>query len=156
MTSTYSLPAAQTEGNKWTHTLFNLLRDCIDFLRNPPRYVYSRGTGVADYTTAATTFGDIDATNMNQTIAVQGTLVRVTFSGYITGIAAFFDILVNGASISGNTTGVGQWAINTAVTIVKYITVTPGNNTFKMQWRVASGTATLQSEQVTQFIVEEI
>lgn len=156
MTSTYDLPATQTAGNKWTDTLFNRVRGCIDFLREPPRGFYSRGLGDADYSITVTSFANIDGTNLSHTIITQGGLVRIVFSGYVTGAALFVDFTVDGSSISGNTTGLGQFAANDVVYIEKFVQLGAGSHTFRVDGRVAAGTAVLQSEQLTQFLVEEM
>lgn len=115
---------------------------------------YDKG---ADITSTSTTFADIDATNLAKTVTLVGTKAIIVFRGAAltnsTTIGIGFDIAVNGTR--WHSTGAnGSWACftgsstnqgNASATIV-VDGLTPGSNTFKIQWIILSaGTMTLRA-----------
>lgn len=129
----------------------------LDFLRDPPHGLYSLSTGASNITTTSTTF--VDLTGFTQTITTQGGLVKVTFRVRANSTNARFDLLQDGVSVTADNDGLG--AVAPASTFgnncfVVFLAPTAGPHTFKIQWRVTTGTGTVYAAGLGQLHVEEI
>lgn len=123
------------------------VRDNLDALKDPPSGEYTLNEG-GDYTTTSTSFVDIDATNLSITIDTNGGDVFVMFvpSVAASGQVVFFELLVDGSPHAGDDgicrgipAGVGY-----VIPIIAIVTgLSAASHTFKLQWKVSSGTATL-------------
>lgn len=127
----------------------NLVRDNETYLLSgrPKNAVFRDNNG--SYTTTSTSFVDIDGTNLSITLTLNGSAVLIGFSGAVTmtGNPMRFDISVDGTLLGA--AGVDGMAIvttNGPICLVALKTgLSAGSHTFKIQWRVGSGTATLYS-----------
>lgn len=157
--ATYSAPSPMSDGDLLTLDIINAIINDILFLRDPSVYRYLRGVAQPDYTIASATYADIDGTNLNCTITTSGNPVEITFSGRLTNTtnSTFFDIFVDGVTITGDATGVGGYLLGTGqnVYIKKVVALGAGSHTFKMRWKNGGGTSTLSSAGMTQYIVRE-
>ncbi len=160
MTSTWvdliDTPAAA--GDQLTaDEILNVIYGDLDFLRNPPRDTYSLSTGGSNITTTSTTFTDL--TGFTRTITTQGGLVRVMFRVRANSTAARFDLLLDGVSVTADNDGLGAVAPVSTFGNNCFIVIlapTAGSHTFKIQWRVTTGTGTVYAAGLGQLHVEEI
>jgi hypothetical protein len=138
----------------WLHRSLNThLRDNLNALKSPPSARYEANES-SDYTTTSAGFADVDSTNFALTITIAGNDVFLGFTGVVAhsvGVAIFFDVLVDGITpVAGNDgmirlkpTGAGQ-NYSMPVSFTWLVTgLAVGQHTFKLQWKTASGTATL-------------
>lgn len=134
-------------------------------LRDNLNYLFSGrgggGTAVlrdnsGQYTTTSTSFVDVDATNLKIDLTLSGTKVLVGFSGVVEhslgNNRVFFDVDVGGTRHANSfTDGLVMWrgengpATMGAAFVVLITGLSTGANTFKLQWKVASGTGRLKS-----------
>jgi hypothetical protein len=145
------------------------LRDNFDFLKTPPTAAYILNE-TGDYTTTSTSFANVDGTKLSLAITTAGGDVLVGFCGSILQSAAtvFFDVEVDGTRTAGDdglcVITPSSSTARTNATCFKLIQgLAPGLHTFKLQWRVNSGTATLFAGAATsngdihpQFFVREV
>lgn len=150
---TYTSQAAFVAGDKLRAAQLNTLRTNIEHLLTRPWTSYVLNS--ADYTTTASTFVDVDATNLALTFTPASPQIEVHFHGMVScpsgGSAhyVYFDLLVNGARIGGDDGIIAT--MNTNITLrfpisfTRRITVTPNaSTTVKLQWKTTAGaTATL-------------
>ena len=166
MTATWRTPITWSVGQLVTATNLNeQVRDNLEFLKTPPTALYNVNQG-SDYTTTSTSFADVDATNLALTITTAGGDVLIGFMGYAGGTArVYFDVLIDGVRMAGDDGFLASVnAANTPVTLVALKQgLAPGNHTFKLQWKVNSGSATLYAGAGTsgldthpQFFVREV
>jgi hypothetical protein len=166
MTATWHTPATWTVGQLVTATNLNeQLRDNLEFLKTPPTSLYNLNQG-SDYTTTSTSFVDVDATNLSLTINTAGGDVLIVFLGFGAGSARlYFDIAIDGVRMAGDD---GFFSAvqnsNGPLTLVALKQgLSAGSHTFKLQWKVNSGTGTLYAGAGTsgfdvhpQFFVREV
>lgn len=132
-----------------------------------PYKLYDKPTGEANFTTTSTTFVAVDATvdKLNLTITTFGNPVEMLFSGAISNSVAnaftSLDIELDGALIGGASNTYG--GVNSAAASQAYPTtlhrikvLAAGSHTFKLMWKVTSGTGTLHASSNLQFFVREI
>lgn len=129
--------------------------------------LYTRTAG--DYTTTSTTFVDVDGTNLSLTITTGAHRVLIGFVGSAVDATSdafvYLDVDVDGTRI-GNAQGLtanqqftaGAYLQNASFTVMSAI-LSAASHTFKLQWRVSGGTATLRGgtsgQPVSQFWVME-
>lgn len=125
------------------------IRDNLAFLKDPPTDLHTANEG-ADWSTTSTSFVDVDSTDLALTITTGGGDVMVHFHGTIskndTG-GVFLDVDVDGARTAGDDgiiTNIHAANYRTPMTFTRLIQgLSAGSHTFKLQWRVGSGTVTL-------------
>jgi len=154
MTSTYNDLADVSVGDNLTKEFINYLIHNIDFLRNPPIYIYTRSTAGGDYTTTSAIMGDIDGTNMSINFTSQGGPVLIALYGRADNAA--FDLYVDGANLAADTTGLGQGDAESGICVQRILELTAGVHTISAQWRAFTGTATLYDNSYIQFVVREL
>lgn len=143
------------------------VRDNQNFLLNGKIINKVSYTGAANYTTVATSFGDVDATNLIATSVITSgnVCVTVTFttSMSLAAVRGQFDVIVDSTTRSGGTNGsfevINQTVQSSTMTMVCYFTgLSAASHTFKPQWKVASGTGTIYSStnDTIIMVVEEI
>lgn len=128
-----------TSGDLNTH-----LRDNLEALKEPPSANYILNES-SDYTTTSTSFVDVDATKLALTITTNGGDVMVHFHAMVANSSqhTFWDIDVDGTRI-GTNDGIVRGAGTSIVCFTRLITgLAAGSHTFKLQWKVNAGTATL-------------
>ncbi|MEO8609958.1 MAG: hypothetical protein ABI690_18840 [Chloroflexota bacterium] len=150
MPSVWSSPKTWSVGELVTAALLNShLRDNFDFIKTPPTALYILNES-SDYTTTSTSFVNVDGAKLALTITTAGGDVLVGFCGSILQSAAtvFFDVEVDGSRTAGDdglcviTPSTASARMN--ATCFKLIQgLSSGLHTFKLQWKVNSGTATL-------------
>lgn len=128
------------------------IRDNLLALKSPPSDNYECNEA-SDYTTINTSFEDVDATNLSLEITTAGDAVMVHFHGnmyHSVPTNSNFDVTVDGTRIGGDDglarTRPDVSGVNglTAVSFTALVTeLTAGTHTFRLQWKTASGTATL-------------
>lgn len=147
----------------------NAIGDNLAALKAPPSAQYTRTS--ADYTTTSTSFVDVDATNLAHTITTTGGDVLIVFVAPVTNSASasnvFFDVLLDGVRIGG-TDGLIIQTVATAVyaSVVCFAVLktglAAGSHTFKLQWKVGSGTGRIYAGSsagaldIAQFWVREV
>lgn len=144
-------PRTWTAGELITATIMNAhLRDQLTALKN-------RAYGVCDideasnYTTTSTSFTDVDATNLSITVVTGGGVMEVIFDGVVDNSGASYNYMnvdIDGSPMVANdginatqegAAGERQiFSFNRRV-----IGLSAGSHTFKLQWKVSGGTATL-------------
>ena len=151
----WTAPTTRTTGELITAAIWNTdVVDNLDALKAPPSSDSILDLG-GDLTTTSTSFADVDATNLSETIVTTGGDVMVHFHGTVKGSAGFrlyFEIDMDGSAVAGDD-GIALEGVHTdatflpglkTVTFTRLITsVSPGSHTFKLQWKVSSGTAIL-------------
>ena len=129
------------------------LRDNLNALKSPPSAHFEANES-SDYATTSGSFADVDATagKMSLTITTNGGDVLVHFHGSVEhsagGVGIHFDVAVDGTRTAGDDGIVrvrAQTSTDTmAVSFTRLIAgLIAGSHTFKLQWKVAGGTATL-------------
>lgn len=117
-----------------------------------PNSAHYELTGTSDYTTASTSFANVDATDgklsLSITLAVQAdVLVHFHGSGVNSTGNIYFDVTRNGTRIAGDD-GMVKYPSG-SVQGFEFTRLVPsvpaGAQTFNLQWKVAAGTATLYS-----------
>jgi hypothetical protein len=172
----YTEVPAFVDGERLTlHDMNTFLHDNLEALRNPPTAVYITNGRSTNYSTSSTSFVDVDSTNMALTITTTGTpgggvsAVFIGFCGTVYGAAQiYFRVLEDGNAI-GEDDGivvVDAITLGSGVRPVSFlypINTDAGEHTYKLQWRVASGTGELMAhvgtsgrDCVAQFWVREL
>ena len=150
MPAIWSSPRSWSVGELVSASLLNShLRDNLEFLKTPPTAAYALNES-GDYTTTSTSFVNVDGTKLALTITTAGGDVLVGFCGSILQSAAsvFFDVDVDTIRTGGDD-GLCVVSPSSAsqrfnATFFKLIQgLSAGVHTFKLQWKVNSGTATL-------------
>ncbi len=166
MTAVWSVPRSWSVGELVTASLLNThLRDNLEFLKTPPTALYHVNQST-DYTTTSTSFADVDATNLSFNLTTAGGDVLIVFMGYGGGSARlYFDVAIDSVRMAGDDGFLASVnAANTPITLVALKQgLSAGSHTFKLQWKVNSGSATLYAGAGTagldthpQFFVREI
>jgi hypothetical protein len=143
-----------------TYTHMNNIKNDIDILRTPARYFYQRPVVDGDYTEASTTFNDIDATNIDETLTTTGNPVQIRFySGRHnnTATALEIDLIIDGVSVMAGTP-IWRGIANVPCSLV-WISegLAAGSHSFKLQWRiVGAGTATFPVANGIWFEIREL
>lgn len=148
----WTTPATWSVDQLVTATLMNThIRDNLNALKAPPTDVQDVNEG-ADYTTTSTSFVDIDSAgdpDLNLTIETGGGDVLVTFYGTFANAGGHInlDFTVDGVKHGGDdgllrsaSTALGHKNLTFAVWVQG---LSAASHTFKMQWKVDAGTATM-------------
>lgn len=170
MPAIWSSPRSWSTGELVSASLLNThLRDNLDFLKNPPTALYILNES-SDYTTTSTSFVNVDATKLSLSITTAGGDVLIGFCGCIlqSSASVFFDVDVDTVR-SGGDDGLCVVSPSSAAqrfnaSFFKLIQgLSAGVHTFKLQWKVNAGTATLFAGSGTangdihpQFFVREV
>lgn len=169
----WTAPATINPGDSGSSTWMNTyVRDNMNYVLSGRALGYTLRDNNANYTTTSTTFVDIDATNLIQTLTINSGRALIMFQGAMFGTSGFtaFDFVVDGTRIGASgvdglyvgplMTGASApfcvWAVKTGLSV--------GSHTFKPQWKNSAGTTvTLYSgsgvantDALTQFFVVEI
>lgn len=118
----------------------------------------------SNLTTASTTFGNVDATNVKQTITLNGggtTIVFFTLTARITGAAAanLISFRISDGTNNGNDAGFegSGVAVGQSITVMEIFDgLAAGSTTFYLQWKVSAGTGTIDANVPIQMGVVEI
>lgn len=127
------------------------LRDNLNALKTPPSAHYEPNEA-SDYQTTSSSFANVDGTNLALTVTITGSEVMIGFHGTVqssvpAGIC--FDVRVDDLANVGHDDGIIRVRPDSAsdeqcVSFVRLVTgLADGQHTFKLQWKTASGTATL-------------
>lgn len=155
----WTTPKTWSAGEALTAALMNeQLRDNMNFLKDRGQASYRTDEG-SDYTTASTTFVDVDATNLALSVPGQADgHILVGFSGSwendTIGKQNYFDIAVDGVREGGEDGIFGVQAHAADLLLPANFTwlITLGSTaTFviKLQWKVDGGIATLYAGAAT-------
>jgi hypothetical protein len=170
MPQIWTAPRTWATGELVTAAILNAhVRDNLEFLKSPPTTSFIADQS-SDYTTTSTSFANVNATDLALNITTSGGDVLLVFSGsvLVSSNTVFFDVDMDGIRIGGDdgliaaTTGGASNRI--AVTLVRLVrNVVAGSHTFKLQWKVGGGSATLyagagtsQGDLHPQFFVREV
>lgn len=128
------------------------VRDNLLELKDPPSAEYTLNE-TSDYTTTSTTFVDVDSTNLALTINTNGGDVLVVFNGSFKcsqSMKISLDIEVDGTRHAGDDGLIQHGVYNSAAASQPSISfvylikdLEAGSHTFKLQWKVNTGTGTL-------------
>jgi len=122
------------------------LRDNLNALKAPPSTHFTANQP-GDYTTNQTAFVDVDATNLALTITTNGGDVFVHFHGTVSAASAvYFDVYENLARLGGDDGIVREQPAGSdrTVSFTRLVSgLAAGQHTFKLQWKVNTGVATL-------------
>lgn len=144
----WTTPSSQTTGTLITASIWNTdIVDNLIALKDPPSDYYTLNEG-ANYTTTSTSFVDVDAVNLALTITTTGGDVFVGFHGVVANGSAevFFDVDQDGARIGGDDgiIRVDHGGDPSDCCFVRQIeNPSAASHTYKLQWKVLSGTGTL-------------
>lgn len=143
-----------TTGQIVTETHMDEIRENIEYLHSPNKDLVEHNEG-SDYTTTSTSFVDVDATDLSQTLTTTGGNVLVLCQVVVlSGTAAntYFDVDIDGTRFgTANTLGLATWKVNDAndfgsITLAFIVDgLSAASHTFKLQWRVSAGTTTMYS-----------
>lgn len=144
---------AWTTPKTWTAALVTVdemnthVRDNLNWLKDPVTDIVSLA---GQLTTTSTNF--TDATGLTLTVTTLGGTVMVGFFGVIVNSGGSWtnvDLAVDGTR-QGGTDGLVTQATASNVETVAFVTLVEGlaagSHTFKIQWKVNAGTATLYAE----------
>lgn len=145
----YTAPRTWVTGELVTASMMNThVRDNFDALKTPPAGVATWST---NFTTTSTSF--VDLTSATHTITSTGggflVILLASIANSSLGASNNIDIVVDGVSESGLTSGVQAWGqevANAAVPICVVFKVpakSAGSHTIKAQVRVSAGTMTV-------------
>lgn len=157
----WTVPPSWSTSQLVTATQMQVLSDDLAYLLNRPNNSIKRDNG-SSYTTTSTSFTDLDGTNIKITMSISGSAVLLGFTAVILGGAAvadagspYFDFDIDGTRFaSAGTDGYFRAGYNSSsaaqavsnVSMTALVTgLSTGSHTFKVKWKVASGTATLFS-----------
>lgn len=166
MPDIWTAPRTWTTGEVVTSTLMNThLRDNLEHLkaRVETPAPSASALSVASYSTSSTSFVDVDATNLSLALTTTGAPVLFGFSGSVNAVAGgvncYFDLLLDGARISGGSSGslhvtTGTAGEHSAVCFIGVRALAAGAHTVRLQWRVGSSTATFGSVPLGLFALE--
>lgn len=146
----YTQPTTRNTGDSITASIWNTdLVDNVIALKNPPSASYVANEA-ANWTTTSTSFVDVDATDLSLSITTTGGDVMIGFHGNVSGanISVYLDVAMDGTRLGTDDGFIGVFVTTTVtngtVGFVRLVTgVSAGAHTFKLQWRVSSGTGTL-------------
>lgn len=149
---TYTDPQTWITGNSISAEELNReIKDNISALKDPPTDSHIVDQG-ADYTTASTSFTDIDATNLKLTITTTGGDVLIGFYGMVSFAAVtntvFLNITKDGTVIVADD-GIQAEQIRhvdqrSAIAFCYLLTsLVADTYEFRMQWKVTASTVTL-------------
>jgi hypothetical protein len=170
MPAIWSSPRSWSVGELVSASLLNShLRDNLEFLKGPPTALYTLNES-SDYNTTSTSFVNVDGTKLSLSITTAGGDVLIGFCGCVLESAGtlFFDVEVDAVRTGGDdglcvvTPTTASQRLNAS--FFKLIQgLSAGVHTFKLQWKVTAGTATLLSGAGTsngdihpQFFVREV
>lgn len=145
----YTAPKTWTNEPLTASDLNLYLRDNQEALKDPPfdHYISNEGS---DYTTSSTTFVDVDA-DFSHTITTFGGDIFAIFCGTVagsgSGIDVYFDVDVDGSRTAGDD-GIGLVRVSPTIRNIVSICypivgLSDASHTFKLQWKVSSGAATM-------------
>jgi len=145
-------PKTWAVGEVVTANLLNeQVRDNLTALKttNSAQYLLDEST---DYTTTSTSFADVDATKFSHTITTTGGDVLIGFNASIKmsggSLPVYFDVDMDGTRVASDDgiviiSSTTSNNINGGSFIYLVTNVAGGAHTFKLQWKVDAGTATL-------------
>lgn len=143
----WTSPRTWTPGEIVTASLLNThLRDNLNALLSGRPLAFSVRTGTADYSTASTSFVEVDSTNLALTLTLTGTRAIVYATAMISGSQsaniAYVDWSVDGGARAGGTNGLAQHALGTTGANFQTLTMlgvfsglSPGTHTFRLVYR---------------------
>ena len=122
----------------------------VTALENLPSASYELNEG-SDYTTGSTSFVDVDGTNLSLTITTSGGPVLVGWTmPLLTGTGkVFFDVEIDSVREGGNDGiarhgNISTFAASQTSGIAYLVTgLSAASHTFKLQWKVSAGSATI-------------
>lgn len=149
----FTNPKTWTNAAVYRDELNTYLRDNLDALKNPPTAVYESIGRSTDFSTTSTSFTDVGA-EMELTITTTGDgaggngdvfvwLLGALYSS--TAIRIYFRVLMDGAVQNADdgllvSEGTGLRPISFLIPIRG---IAAGSHSFKLQWKVSSGTGVL-------------
>ena len=149
-------PPTFTDNSRFSKTEANTyLRDNLEALKNPPTAAYIAASHSSDYSTTSTSFTDVDSTNMALTITTTGDGnggngdVMIGFCGTLyssSSIRIYFRLLEDGSTLNIDGDGflVSEASGTRAVSFMFLrANATAAEHTYKLQWKVSSGTGVL-------------
>ena len=149
----WTTPRTWTTGELITAAIMNThIRDNLNVLKAPPSDNYEVNE-VSDYTTTSTSFIDVDGTNLSFTFTTSGGDVMVHFHAALLAAAGnqiYFNVDIDGSPHAADDgiiavedeSGVSDADQNVTFTRL-IIGLSAASHTFKLQWKVDAGTATL-------------
>lgn len=176
MTLLWTSPRAFVAGNTLTASQMNeISNNCSYLFTRPQKTVSVRGTGT-NFTTASTSFVDVDA-SLAFSLETGGGLLEINLLGIISNTVintlTCFDVYMDSTTYLSSLTNTaltnGIWQQKTTVAAsIDSIKATPyrievggvpaGVHTFSLRWRVAAGTSTfyVATGNLAQFSVIEV
>jgi len=130
------------------------VRDNTIALKAPPTDLYNVNEG-ADYTTASTSFADVDGTDLSLTITTTGGDVMIVFDGTVshdtTGARVYFDVYYDSSTYLGGDDGMffevpnsGGGVTEKHVSFMRILQgLSAGSHTFNLRWKVSAGNVTM-------------
>lgn len=126
------------------------VKDNTNALKSPPSddYVVDE---VANYTTASTSFVDVDGTNLSLSITTTGGDVMIGFAGAASNSGdnngVYLDVEIDGNLFADDdgilaVTAGANYLSNMSFVVVA-TGLSPGSHTFKLQWKTTAGTSTM-------------
>ena len=144
---TWTTPKTWSTGEALAASDMNThIRDNLGALKAPPTDAYVCDEA-SDYQTNQTTFVDVDSTNLSLTITTTGGDVMIGFHGHVhaNGGNCSFDVAIDGVRDGGDDGYILVYnAYRSPVNFVRLVQgLDAGSHTFKLQWKVTAGSATL-------------
>jgi hypothetical protein len=144
---TWTSPKTWATGDLLTAADMNTyLRDNTAALKAPPTKSYLLNES-ANYTTTSTSFVDVDATadKLSFTLDSKGGDIMIHFYAYIVGTGlVYFDVTLDGNRVGGDDGLILGYQGYGPITFTFLKTgVSSGSHTYKLQWKVNTGTGAL-------------
>jgi hypothetical protein len=148
----YVEPVDFVAGTPLTKAQLDAIQNNIRALKDPPTEDYTANEG-ADYSTTSGSFVDVDGTNFSLTATTVGGDVMVGFFGSFKNSSSFhifLEVDVDGSPYAGDD-GITASVAGTSNSaeglgfVVLIRGLSAASHTFKLQWKVGGGTATLHA-----------
>ena len=113
----------------------------------------------ADYSTSSTSFVDVDSTKLSFTLTTRGNAIMISFFGTAsantaTESVAYFDVTMDGVRVGGDDglalvarkSGSGGSLTSGTVSFMMLLpTVSAGDHTFRLQWKISGAAMSLRA-----------
>jgi hypothetical protein len=145
----YTNPKTWASGVLLSTDMNTYIRDNQTALKDPP-FDHYESDEVSNYSTASTTFVDVDATDFSLSITTTGGDIFVGFTGMLVGVTSnkvFFELELDGVAVGGDDGITGMQSASTIAMPINFgywiIAPSAASHTVKLQWRVTGSTTTI-------------
>lgn len=119
----------------------------LNYLHDRDGVYFVQSDGVANYTTTSTTFVDLGSPFSVTDTFKEGVVLALFRARLVTGTNVRFTFNIDGSIIGTSSAGIfnARSTLMQPVLLLRFIPLTAGTHTIKVQWKVDSGTGTLSN-----------